>query len=94
MTALLSKITGNFDGFWGIFFGPQGIGFVTQSYDLGLTKKYRLGGDGAIAVSVNIPALGSKGDGFREIVDLLHREGVVIFLPQGLLGFLRRPLNR
>jgi branched-chain amino acid transport system substrate-binding protein len=64
MTAFLSKITGNFDGFWGIFFGPQGIAFVTQSYDLGLTKKYKLGGDGAIAVSVNLPALGSKGEGF------------------------------
>jgi branched-chain amino acid transport system substrate-binding protein len=64
MTAFLSKITGNFDGFWGIFFGPQGIAFVTQSFDLGLTKKYRLGGDGAIAVSVNLPALGSKADGF------------------------------
>jgi len=64
MTAFLSKITGTFDGFWGIFFGPQGIAFVTQSYDLGLTKKYKIGGDGAIAVSVNLPALGSKADGF------------------------------
>ena len=64
MTAFLSKITGNFDGLWGIFFGPQGIAFVTQSFDLGLSKKYKLGGDGAIAVSVNLPALGSKGDGF------------------------------
>jgi branched-chain amino acid transport system substrate-binding protein len=67
MTAFLSKISGNFDGLWGIFFGPQGIAFVTQSYDLGLSKKYRIGGDGAIAVSVNLPALGSKGDGFLGI---------------------------
>jgi branched-chain amino acid transport system substrate-binding protein len=64
MTPFLSKITGSFDGLFGIFFGPQGIAFVTQSFDLGLTKKYKLAGDGAIAVSVNIPALGSKGDGF------------------------------
>ena len=64
MTAFLSKITGNFDGLFGIFFGPQGIGFVTQSYDLGLSKKYKLAGDGAIAVSVNLPALGSKAEGF------------------------------
>lgn len=64
MTPFLSKITGNFDGLWGIFFGPQGIAFVTQSYDLGISKKARIGGDGAIAVSVNLPALGSKSDGF------------------------------
>jgi branched-chain amino acid transport system substrate-binding protein len=64
MTAFLSKISGSFDGLFGIFFGPQGIGFVTQSFDLGLTKKYKLAGDGAIAVSVNMPALGSKADGF------------------------------
>jgi branched-chain amino acid transport system substrate-binding protein len=64
MTAFLSKITGTFDGLFGIFFGPQGIAFVTQSFDLGLSKKYRLAGDGAIAVSVNLPALGSKGEGF------------------------------
>ena len=64
MTPFLSKITGSFDGLFGIFFGPQGIAFVTQSFDLGLTKKYKLAGDGAIAVSVNIPALGSKGEGF------------------------------
>ena len=64
MTAFLTQISGDFDGLWGIFFGPQGIAFVTQSYDLGLTKKHRIGGDGAIAVSVNMPALGSKGDGF------------------------------
>jgi branched-chain amino acid transport system substrate-binding protein len=64
MTAFLSRISGTFDGLFGIFFGPQGIAFVTQSYDLGLSKKYRLAGDGAIAVSVNLPALGSKAEGF------------------------------
>jgi branched-chain amino acid transport system substrate-binding protein len=64
MTAFLSRISGSFDGLFGIFFGPQGIAFVTQSFDLGLSKKYRLAGDGAIAVSANLPALGSKADGF------------------------------
>src|SRR5262245_50472845 len=64
MTAFLSKLTGNCDGLFGIILGPQGIGFVTQSYDLGLSKKYKLAGDGAIAVSVNLPALGSKAEGF------------------------------
>src|SRR5499433_1107586 len=64
MTPFLSKITGSFDGLFGIFFGPQGIAFLTQSYDLGLSKKYRIAGDGAIAVSTSLPAIGSKGDGF------------------------------
>ena len=64
MTAFLSKIGGTFDGLFGIFFGPQGIAFVTQSFDLGLSKKARIGGDGAIAVSVNLPAIGAKGEGF------------------------------
>ena len=64
MTPFLSKITGAFDGLFGIFFGPQGIAFVTQSFDLGLTKKYRLAGDGAIAVATALPAIGSKGEGF------------------------------
>src|SRR6266581_1407725 len=30
MTAFLSKISGSFDGLFGIFFGPQGISFVNQ----------------------------------------------------------------
>src|SRR5512145_2887136 len=64
MTAFLSRISGTFDGLFGIFFGPQGIAFVTQSFDLVLSKKYRLAGDGAIAVAVNLPALGSKAEGF------------------------------
>lgn len=64
MTAFLSKITGGFDGLFGIFFGTQGIAFVTQSHDLGLSKKYRLAGDGAIAVSTSLPAIGAKGEGF------------------------------
>ena len=37
---------------------------MTQSLDLGLSKKYKLAGDGAIAVSTNLPAMGAKADGF------------------------------
>ena len=64
MTSFLSKISGSFDGLFGIFFGPQGIAFVNQSFDLGLTKKYKIAGDGAIAVSVSLPAMGAKAEGF------------------------------
>jgi branched-chain amino acid transport system substrate-binding protein len=64
MTAFLSKISGSFDGIFGIFFGPQGIAFVNQTYDLGLSKKHRIAGDGAVAVSTSLPAMGAKSDGF------------------------------
>ena len=64
MTSFLSKISGNFDGLFGIFFGPQGIAFVNQSFDLGLSKKYKIAGDGAIVVSVSMPAMGAKAEGF------------------------------
>jgi branched-chain amino acid transport system substrate-binding protein len=64
MTAFLSKISGAYDGLFGIFFGPQGISFVNQSYDLGIAKKARIAGDGAIVVATSLPAMGAKADGF------------------------------
>ncbi len=64
MTPFLSKITGDFDGLFGIFFGKDGVTVGNQAYDLGLTKKYRWAGDGAIAESTNLPALGNKIEGF------------------------------
>ncbi len=64
MTPFLSKITGDFDGLFGIFFGGDGVTIGNQAYDLGLTKKYKWAGDGAIAESTNLPALGSKIEGF------------------------------
>jgi branched-chain amino acid transport system substrate-binding protein len=64
MTAFLSKITGNFDGFFGIFFGKDGVTVGNQAFDLGMTKKYKWAGDGAIAESTNLPALGNKIEGF------------------------------
>jgi branched-chain amino acid transport system substrate-binding protein len=64
MTAFLSKVTGNFDGLFGIFFGKDGVTIGNQAFDLGLTKKYKWAGDGAIAESTNLPALGNKIEGF------------------------------
>jgi branched-chain amino acid transport system substrate-binding protein len=64
MTPFLSKITGNFDGLFGIFFGKDGVTIGNQAFDLGLTKKYKWAGDGAISESTNLPALGSKIEGF------------------------------
>jgi branched-chain amino acid transport system substrate-binding protein len=64
MTPFLAKITGVFDGMFGIFFGKDGVTIGNQAYDLGLTKKYKWAGDGAIAESTNLPALGNKIEGF------------------------------
>ncbi len=64
MTPFLSKISGNFDGLFGIFFGKDGVTVATQAYDLGLTKKYKWAGDGSISESTNLLAIGNKIDGF------------------------------
>ena len=64
MTPFLSKISGDFDGLFVILFGKDGVTFANQAYDLGLTKKYKWAGDGAIFESTNMPAIGNKIDGF------------------------------
>jgi branched-chain amino acid transport system substrate-binding protein len=64
MTAFISKISGDFDGIFGIMFGANAVTFISQAYDLGLTKKYKLAGDGAMAESTHLPALGQKVEGF------------------------------
>src|SRR3954452_25016351 len=64
MTPFLSKISGDFDGLFGIFFGKDGVTIGNQAFDLGLTRKYKFAGDGALAESTNLPALGHKIEGF------------------------------
>ena len=64
MAPFVSKISGSFDGLFGIFFGPNAVSFTSAIYDLGLTKKYKYAGDGAIAESTHLPALGQKIEGF------------------------------
>ena len=64
MTPFLSKISGDFDGLFGIFFGKDGVTIGNQAFDLGLTKKYKWAGDGSICESSNLPALGNKINGF------------------------------
>jgi len=64
MAPFVSKISGKFDGLFGIFFGPNAVSFTNAIYDLGLTKKYKYAGDGAIAESTHLPALGQKIEGF------------------------------
>jgi branched-chain amino acid transport system substrate-binding protein len=64
MAPFLSKVTGDFDGLFAIMFGANAVTFINQAYDLGLTKKYKLAGDGAAAESTHLPALGIKVEGF------------------------------
>ena len=64
MTPFLSKISGDFDGLFIIFFGKDAINIINQGHDLGLSRKYKIAGDGAVAVPSSLPALGSKIDGF------------------------------
>jgi branched-chain amino acid transport system substrate-binding protein len=64
MAPFLSRITGNFDALFLILFGQDAITFGNQAYDLGLAKKYKWAGDGAVATSTMLPALGNKIDGF------------------------------
>jgi branched-chain amino acid transport system substrate-binding protein len=64
MTPFLSKINGNFDGLFGVFVGADGVTIGNQAFDLGLTRKYKWAGDGAIVESTGLPALGKKIEGF------------------------------
>jgi branched-chain amino acid transport system substrate-binding protein len=64
MTPFLSKIRGNFDGLFAIFFGRDGVAIGNQAFDLGLTKKYKWAGDGGIVEPTNLRALGNKIEGF------------------------------
>jgi branched-chain amino acid transport system substrate-binding protein len=64
MAAFASRITGSFDGLFGIFFGANAVNFTSAIYDLGLTKKHKYAGDGAIAESTHMTALGQKIEGF------------------------------
>jgi branched-chain amino acid transport system substrate-binding protein len=67
MTPFLSKINGDFDGIFVILFGQDGVTVGNQAFDLGLTKKYKFAGDGAVVEPSNLPGLGHKIDGFTGI---------------------------
>src|SRR5919108_604746 len=64
MTAFISTITGTFDGVFAIMFGANAVTFTNQAYDLGLFKNRKYAGDGAVAESTHLAALGQKVEGF------------------------------
>src|SRR5246500_4610938 len=59
MAPFLSKISGNFDGLFGVFTGVDAVTVGNQAFDLGLTRKYKWAGDGSVSESTNLPALGN-----------------------------------
>src|SRR5262245_3061270 len=67
MTSFISKIGADgkpFDGIFAIMFGANAVTFTNQAADLGFFKKYRYAGDGAVAESTHLTALGAKIEGF------------------------------
>src|SRR5260370_33367767 len=55
MTPFLSKISGNFHGLFGIFFGKDGVTIGNQAYDLGPPKTHKWAGRGAMRQSRTLP---------------------------------------
>ena len=45
-------------------FGANAVTFTKQAYDLGLFRKAKYAGDGAVAESTHLAALGEKIEGF------------------------------
>jgi hypothetical protein len=43
----------------------DGVTIGNQAYDLGLTRKYKWAGNGAVAESTNLPALGNTLEGLE-----------------------------
>ena len=64
MTPFLSKISGDFDGLFIIFFGSDAINIRQPGLRPRPAKKYKWAGDGAVTTSTNLPALGNKIEGF------------------------------
>src|SRR5262249_57619837 len=71
MAPFLSKISGNFDGLFGVFTGVDAVTVGNQAFDLGLTNKYKWAGDGSMSESTNLPSLSAHLHGFVPITHSL-----------------------
>ena len=60
-----------FEGLFAILSGAPAVTFTNQAHHLGLFRRYRYAGDGAVAESANLPALGENLDGFVGITRYL-----------------------
>src|SRR5262245_49438145 len=64
MQTFTMKFTLTCDGVLPIMFGANAVTFTNQAYDLGIIKKAKYAGDGAVAESTHLTALGHKVEGF------------------------------
>src|SRR5262249_34462727 len=64
MAPFLAKVTGGFDVLFRILFVTLHVTFIKQTSDLGLTRKYKLAGDGSMAEATHFTQLGKKVEGF------------------------------
>src|SRR5262245_8022330 len=67
VTSFAANIKGSHEGIFAIMFGANAVTFTSAAYDLGLFKKAKYAGDGAVAESTHLAALGQKVEGFTGI---------------------------
>jgi len=67
VTAFVSNIKGNHEGVFAIMFGANAVTFTNAAYDLGLFRKAKYAGDGAVAESTHLVTLGQKIEGFTGV---------------------------
>jgi branched-chain amino acid transport system substrate-binding protein len=67
VTSFAANIKGSHEGIFAIMFGANAVTFTNAAYDLGLFKKAKYAGDGAVAESTHLAALGQKVEGFTGV---------------------------
>jgi len=67
VTAFVANIKGNHEGVFAIMFGANAVTFTNAAYDLGLFRKAKYAGDGAVAESTHLTTLGKKIEGFTGV---------------------------
>ena len=67
VTSFVANIKGNHEGVFAIMFGANAVTFTNAAYDLGLFRKAKYAGDGAVAESTHLATLGRKIEGFTGV---------------------------
>jgi branched-chain amino acid transport system substrate-binding protein len=67
VTSFVANIKGNHEGVFAIMFGANAVTFTNAAYDLGLFRKAKYAGDGAVAESTHLATLGQKIEGFTGV---------------------------
>ena len=67
VTSFVANIKGNHEGVFAIMFGANAVTFTNAAFDLGLFRKAKYAGDGAVAESPHRATLGQKIEGFTGV---------------------------